>query len=138
MPIALIAIGLIFLVVSVRGTAGEFMTLLRSDFSGQGNFVQWFVAIVLLGSLGYVKSMRGLSTAFLALLIIVLLLSNRGFFGENGFFYQIRNHQVVQGKSVLSEKLDQLNRDFGGTDQQPVGTGSLFGITFGTDWRKLF
>lgn len=132
MPIALIVIGLILLIVTVRGTAGEFMALLRSDFSGQGNFLQWFVAIILIGSLGYVKTLRPLSGPFLALLIIVLLLSNRGFFGVNGFFDQIKNHEVVPSKSAFGEKAAQMRDNLG------FKLPTLGDYAIGTDPFKLW
>lgn len=61
------------------------MTLLKGDLSGSHNFFYWILAILLIGSLGYIKNFEGLSRAFLVLVLVVLVLAddkqtNAGFF----------------------------------------------------------
>ena len=82
MPLALLAIGIVFLIAAVRGTHKEFFELLKSDFTGPGNFFYWALSIWVIGALGYVSAFKPLSRAFLVLIVIVLLLSKRGFFDQ--------------------------------------------------------
>lgn len=79
MPLALLAFGALFVISAVRGTNKELFELLRADFTGEGNFFLWVLAIGAVGSIGYVKELRPISNAFLALLFIVFLLAaNKG------------------------------------------------------------
>lgn len=82
MPFALLVVGITLLTAGVRGTQGTLFSLIQGDFSGSDNFVYWFVAIILVGLLGYVPKLKYLSWAFLALILVVLLLSHNGFFGK--------------------------------------------------------
>lgn len=82
MPFALIVAGIVMLVASVRNTQSDLWVLLRGDFTGSGNFIYWFISIMLIGSIGYVKALRPLSNAFLTLVLIVLFLSRKGFFAQ--------------------------------------------------------
>jgi hypothetical protein len=79
MPFALITIGLIMIVTGVKGTQGMMAAQLRSDATG---FITWVVAIGAIGALGYVEKLRTFSHYFMALVLIAMLLSNRGFFAE--------------------------------------------------------
>jgi hypothetical protein len=80
----LIAIGLILIITGVRDETEEFNAVLMSDIQGgtNNNFLAFIVAISVLAAIGSVKSFRGFSDAFLGLVFLVLLLSNRGFFAE--------------------------------------------------------
>ncbi len=88
MPFALVLIGLILIIVAVRGTYGEFFDLLAGDFTGQTNFIWWVISIMVVGGLGYIPKLKPISNAFLVLILLVLVLSNRGFF--ESFIAQIR------------------------------------------------
>ncbi len=86
MPFVLIIIGLVLLISGVRGTvvsSGQqegLYDLVKGDFTGKDNFFYWFVAIMVIGAIGYIEDLQSLSRAFLALVVIVLFLSNGGFF----------------------------------------------------------
>lgn len=82
MPFILIVLGIMLLVVGFRGTQDDFLTLLKGDFTGSGNFIFWIVSIVVIGMIGYVPKLKGLSDAFLTLVILVLFLSHGGFFAQ--------------------------------------------------------
>jgi hypothetical protein len=83
MPFALIVAGLLLLVSGVRGTTSQLTTLVKADFTGKDNFTYWIVAMIVLGSLGYVDKLRPLSNALMGLVILVLFLKN-----GTGFFTQ--------------------------------------------------
>jgi putative exporter of polyketide antibiotics len=80
MPFALIIIGVVLVVASVRNTQGDLYTLVKGDFTGQNNYVYWMLSILLVGSLGYIPSLTKLSRVFLVLILVVLLLHKQGFF----------------------------------------------------------
>jgi hypothetical protein len=80
MPLVFLAIGVLFLVSAVRGTQDSLFSLLSDDFTGKNNFLLWIVAIAFIGALGMVEDLRKLSNAFLLLVVVVILLSNKGFF----------------------------------------------------------
>lgn len=88
MPLALLVIGTVFLVAAIRGTQKELFNTLKDDFTGPNNFIVWGLALFLIGALGYVKTLKPLSNSFMLLVVIVLFLSNRGFFDK--FMQQIR------------------------------------------------
>lgn len=82
MPFALALVGILLLVSALRGTSGALFATLKSDFTGSGNYLYWVVAIMIVGSIGYVKKLAPISDAFLALLLIVLMIANKGFFAQ--------------------------------------------------------
>lgn len=86
MPFALLFVGILLVVSGVRGKQDDLFKLLKSDFTGDGtfshSFVAWLVAIGVIGGLGYFKAIRPIANAFLVLVILVLFLSNKGFFSQ--------------------------------------------------------
>lgn len=80
MPFALITIGLLLIISGARGTYGQLKDLLVSDFTGPHNFINWIAAIAAVGMLGYFEPLKVLSRTFLALIVVGMFLSQRGFF----------------------------------------------------------
>lgn len=78
MPYALLLFGLVLLVAGVRGKHKDLFALVKGDFTGDGNFVYWLIALAIVGGAGYIKPLKPVSVAFMTLLLIVLLLSNKG------------------------------------------------------------
>ena len=79
MPIVMLAFGIVLAWVGIRGTHGALGKLIGEDLKG---YVFWVIAIVMIGSLGYIKTLRPLSVGFLTLLMIGLLLNNPGIWQE--------------------------------------------------------
>lgn len=80
MPFAFLILGSLFLIAGVRGTDEQLFTLIKGDFTGKPNFIGWLIAILVIGALGYIEPIKTVSRAFLALVLIVLFLSNGGVF----------------------------------------------------------
>lgn len=76
MPYALIIAGVILTVAGVRNTQGKLYSLLEGDLTGQSSFVWWLLSILLLGSIGYIQQLKQFSNMFMALVLVVLILSN--------------------------------------------------------------
>lgn len=97
MPFVLFAAGLLLVVSAVRGTNSQLYALLKNDFTGSGSFIPWLVSLLSIGALGYFAPIKPIVNAFLLLVIIVLFLSNGGFF--NKFIQQtgIGTHTGITG-----------------------------------------
>jgi hypothetical protein len=83
MAFAFLIIGAVFITAGVRETDGELTDLIKGDFTsknGKPSFIAWLMAILLIGALGYIEPIKPVSRAFLVLVVIVLFLSNGGFF----------------------------------------------------------
>lgn len=80
MPYALVIAGLILIVSGVRDTHTQLGSQLRADLTGPNNFSQYALALFAVGAVGYIDRLRAASTAFMALILIALVLSNQGFF----------------------------------------------------------
>lgn len=83
MPFAFLIIGALFVTAGIRGTDEQLFTLIKGDFSSQSgkpSFIGWLFAILLIGGLGYIELIKPVSRAFLFLILIILFLSNGGFF----------------------------------------------------------
>lgn len=89
MPFILIILGLILFVTAIKGTTGKLGTLLGEDVFTSGGYLYWLVSILIIGAVGYIKPLKGLSDAFIVLLLLVLVLSTgkRGASG-GGLFTQ--------------------------------------------------
>ena len=84
MPFVFIIIGAVFLVSGVRGTSSTLVTLVEGDITGSNAFGYWILAILAIGALGYVEDLRALSRAFLALVLVVLILNENQKAGGGG------------------------------------------------------
>lgn len=91
MPFVLIAIAVLLIVVGFNGCYSQFFQLLKGDFTGSQSFFIWIGALLVIGFVGYIPKMKGLSEGFLLLVLLAFTLSNRGVFDpNNGFFAQIK------------------------------------------------
>jgi hypothetical protein len=110
MPLALILLGVLFLTAAVRGNkcngqqcSDLLFSTLKDDFTGPDNFIYWGLALFIIGAAGYYKPFKPLSNAFLGLVILVLFISNRGFF--NKFMEQISSTTVAQSGASANQSI---------------------------------
>lgn len=89
MAFALVFAGLTLVIATLRGNLRFLAALFASEFQGQGSFIYWLAAVMMIGAVGYIKPLRPLSNAFLVLIMIVLILKNGSFFSR--FNEAIRN-----------------------------------------------
>lgn len=82
MGIALLIIGLALVSTGVKNTQGALSAQLKSDFSGAGSFWYFIAGIFGLGAVGYYAPLQGASRLLIVLVILVLLLDNKGFFAN--------------------------------------------------------
>lgn len=79
MAFALIGLGLLLFMAAYQNNVAALGSQLSSDITGSRGFLIWFVALFLVGALGYVPLFKNVSRAFLVLILVVVLLSNQGF-----------------------------------------------------------
>lgn len=85
MPIFFLLIGILLVIVAINDKLSTLTGLLKDDFipsSSQPGFAVWILAIFAIGAIGYVKELKPFSNAFLVLVVIGILLSNKGFFAQ--------------------------------------------------------
>jgi len=91
MGFALVLVGLLMVITGGRGTYAQFGSLVAGEFSGpffppkgQGstNFASWFIALGTVGALGYISSLQTISRYLMALILLSIVLSHKGFFAQ--------------------------------------------------------
>lgn len=84
MPLVLLLVGVTLLVTAFKGTTGQLGTLVKNDITGTSSsdpgFAKWLLAFAIIGGFSYIPGFRPVANAFLALVIIALVLSHGGFF----------------------------------------------------------
>jgi len=137
MPFVLITIGVVLLISSARNTLSNTQNtglyqLLAGDFTGQNNFIFWFVSILLIGALGYIPKLKPLSTAFMGLVILVLFLKkgNPTTGAGGGFFSQFTS--ALGTTQQVQESVSPTGSTGAGGTSTPTSTNPLnaFGSLF--------
>lgn len=85
MPIFFLVIGILLIVSAINNKTGQLTQLVAGDLTGSNgseSFIVWALALVVIGMIGYVKALKPVSNAFLALVLIVMVLRNGGFFDK--------------------------------------------------------
>lgn len=90
MAFVFLLLGFFLVLIAVRDQYKELSALLKSEFTGPNNFLAWGAAFLILGALGYIRPVRPVVNAMVLLLILVLILANRG-----GFF--TRFNEAIRG-----------------------------------------
>lgn len=73
------------------------VSLLKNDFTGKNNYWYWVLSILIVGSIGYIKPLQPVSRAFLVLIVIVLVLSNKGVFAQFNQAFSLTQNTAVKG-----------------------------------------
>lgn len=103
MPFALLIVGVVLLVSSVRNTQDDLYALVKGDFTGPNNYLYWMVSILLIGAVGYIPTLKPLSRIFLVLVIVVLFV-RKGGVGTN-ILQQFNAQAFASSSSVSSTSL---------------------------------
>ena len=128
MAYVLIFFGLLLTVAGTRGTQGQLFGLLQGDFTGQNSFIYWIAAIALIGAVGYVPAFKGFSKAFLALVLIVLIINQSKGTGTD-VFSQFTNalRGTTQPATPSAQPSNQQGFDLGSLTKLASSFGSMFG-----------
>src|SRR5215831_6786570 len=133
MPFFLVLIGLAMIVTGARNTYQQAGSMVAADVTGSNNptgygFVWYAAAIGGVSAMGAVNDLRTLSHYLLALILIVLLLNNRGVFA-----------QFTQALRGLPASSGSLPSPIGSGDSSQPGaypTAEKHGV--GVDWTAPF
>ncbi len=82
MPYGLVIIGLLMIITGINNTYSQFASQLQSDFTGSKSFIVWIIALGSVGALGYIKDLRTFSHYFMALILVSMVLANKGVFAQ--------------------------------------------------------
>lgn len=127
MPFVLIIVGVFVFVSAIRGTYTQLAKLLVGDLTGQGSFLYWFVAILVVGAIGYVEPMKKLSDAFLLLLVMVLIIGHKGFFAQfNSALQQISQNTAAANAATTVAPMSVVASQSAPT---LANTSALFGTS---------
>lgn len=124
MPFALIFVGLILVTAGVRNKTGELYTLVKGDIEsqpGHPGYIYWLFSILVIGALGYIEELKGLSRAFMALIIVILFLKAGNPSGIGGGFFS----QLNQGLAANPNNSTPVTA--------PINIGGISGTFHGTE-----
>jgi len=129
MPFLFLVLGTVMVVSAARNTQTQLIGLLKSDFTGKGNFIYWLISILAIGAVGYIPDLKPVSRAFLVLVVIVLILKNGGVFTQflqaiNGT-QSVNTQQSSQGTSRLTTQQTTQNATPNSTTDSLDGLGEL-------------
>lgn len=114
MAFALIFAGVLLAVSAARNTHNDLFGLIKSDVTGSGNFLFWGAVVLLIGAIGYIRPLRPLSQAFLALIVVVLILKRGDPSGIGGGVFQQFVNQLTFAGGQSTTLLNPQAGDFSG------------------------
>lgn len=85
MPLFFLLVGIMLIVTAINNKLPELRRLVGEDFApsdGSAGFHIWILAIFVAGAVGYVKELKPVANAFIVLILVGIILSNRGFFAQ--------------------------------------------------------
>ncbi len=91
-----IFIGALFLIAAWKKKHEELFALLKDDFTGEGNFFYWVLAIVFLAAAGTFRPIKPVTDAFMALVILVIIIAQ--YKNKRDIFSEFRA-QIKEGTS---------------------------------------
>lgn len=121
MAFVLVVAGLLMIVTGARGTYAAFGAQVASEFQGQNNFLYWIAGIGGVGAVGYIPPLQTFSRLFMALIIIGMVLANRGIFAQLTSALK----QGPQAPVLPAESSATASTALAGTGQ--TNTGGAFG-----------
>lgn len=133
MPFALVTIGLLLVITGFQNTYSQLGHQVGKDFTGEGNFTYWIIALGIVGLLGYNDTLKPFSRAFMALIIVVIFLSNKGFFSQI-------NPAIASGTSTAPLPAGGTGGIGGGATATEGGGGFGFGdvVSIGSTIASFF
>ena len=128
MPYILVLLGTILFVSGLRNTQGTLWTLVKGDVTGSDSFLVWLAAIAVVGGIGYIPKLRPLSIAFMSLLLLVLVIKDKGVFAQLADFLKNPNQTTLTGTVVNSANAPSATNT-GLAPLQPLAPLSATGVS---------
>lgn len=136
MALLALFIGILFIATGLNNTTGQLFDLLGKEFSGSDgkpSFVPWALSILVIGSLGYWDKIQRAANMFLILVMVVLVLVNKGFFSQFTAAFNLPNggkgiDTSGSGGSIFSDGSSATSSSSpGGILGQAEGVINMFG-----------
>jgi flagellar biosynthesis component FlhA len=118
LPFAFIIVGTVLLISGVKGTSQDLLTLVKGDLTGTNNYLYWVIAILIVGSIGYIPGFKKFSVAFLSLVLLVLFIREGNPQGSGGGFFQ-------EFQTAIQKISNSNSNPLAGAIQIPVADGTV-------------
>jgi hypothetical protein len=82
MPFVLVLVGLLLVMTGYQGTYRQFGTMVAGEFTAKPSFLYFVAGIGAVGAIGYADALKTFSRLFLTLILIGIVVSNKGFFAN--------------------------------------------------------
>lgn len=105
MPFVFAFVGVMLVAIGLRGRASDASALLASEFTGSNSFVRWFLAIMILGLIGYYKPVKPVADAMLGLVIVAIILTKGNPNAPGGGFFAQLNDAFTGAKPLAPQKV---------------------------------
>ena len=76
MPFFFVFVGILLIITGAKDTYVALGKQVATDFTGDKNFFVWIMALGSIGAVGYIPKLKGFSNAFMALVLVAMVLSN--------------------------------------------------------------
>lgn len=109
MPFALVIPGLIVILAAIKGTYKELGSELVDDFkgtTGSVGYMYWVSSIAVVGALGYYAPMQRFSRMFMVLILLGMVLANRGIFAK--FKDALQNPKETTASNATSNSTSSI------------------------------
>ena len=77
MPFVFLIVGVMLITIGARNQSANAIQLLQSEFTGSNSYIQWFIAVMVLGLIGYYKPVKPLADGLIGLVILVMILNDQ-------------------------------------------------------------
>jgi hypothetical protein len=136
MPFALLLIGLLIIVTSIRGTQGDLWNLLYKDVAGTDKtpgFVVWLAAVIAIAWMGYYKPLQTPSRMLLGLVVLSIFLANGGVFKKLSDAFTKPLPAPVASTTPVDELPQKIPVDVSGTGSSKSSSkGDIIGTAVKT------
>ena len=124
MPFALTFVGLILIITGFQNTYKAFGTQVQGDFSGKGSFLYWLLAIIIVGSIGYIKELQSASRIFMVLIIVAIMVQKNSGVAQGINFFSGLTSGLASGSN---SNTDSVGAPLAGSSGGGGGGGSSGG-----------
>lgn len=118
---------MLLVITGFQDTYKQFGAQVQGDFTGPNNFLYWMLAIIIAGSIGYVKSLQGFSRAFMGLIILAIFLSQNTGTAQGITFFKNLVTGLNQGSTTPVNPVGDALQ--GGAGASSGGSGGGFSLS---------
>jgi len=120
LPVILIFLGVIVIAIGMRGHAGDAGKLLASEFTGANSFIEWFLAVAILGGLSAYRPIRPAANGMLGLTLVAMFIAK-----GSGFFAQLQSAFINTKAAPATPVAASVGASAGNAINVPSPTSAL-------------